>query len=334
MRARWLVWIVLWACLSGCGGGDSSPASAAGAPEPALTVTRRVATPTPLRTATPSATATAQLLPVLPDLRRVEGDLGQQVVILEDGMPQAGSENYVIPEKKDLKAFAELTQFLIQGELRQAGLRAAENGYELIQYADREDGEAVLLRELKSGRRGWGLYVFRAEPELNLIIEAPHPLYDAGTPLIALEAYRALGGRALLIAGAHRDANKNGAADVAHQRATVFQAIHQELVRASKPVILQFHGFSSSRHDDYPEVVIGSNQPVGSELIERLASAFAEEEIEAGICDGLRWRDLCGETNVQIPDDPGVVFIHLELNEVLRAESTEVMTALRTVFTP
>ncbi|MBI5563777.1 MAG: hypothetical protein HY870_02705 [Chloroflexi bacterium] len=112
----------------------------------------------------------------------------------------------------------EITLFGAENPNRAAGL-AAENSYELARYADRgEDGaESWLLRELSPIRKGWGLYAFRVQAAYDVIVEEPHPLADADTPAIAAAIYRLLYARTLLIAGAHRGADADGSADVAHE---------------------------------------------------------------------------------------------------------------------
>ena len=83
-------------------------------------------------------------------------------------------------------------------------------------------GLAILV---KGGR-------LRAVDASNLIIEVPQPLADSSTPFTALDVYRALHARARLIAGAHRDANRDGAADVAHFEGSVFESIHESFLEA------------------------------------------------------------------------------------------------------
>ena len=56
-------------------------------------------------------------------------------------------------------------------------------------------------------RRGWGTYVFAAQPQRALSLSAPHLFDDAETELEAVEAFLTLGARSLLIAGTDRDQN-------------------------------------------------------------------------------------------------------------------------------
>jgi hypothetical protein len=166
-------------------------------------------TPSPHPTVTPTGT---------PALDTITGSLRNQINYLEDRMPRADSEGYVIPTDQEQTDFAELVSMLGNNNMARAVHLATENSYTLNFYADRGDDKAVnyLLREKKPIQKGWGLYVFRVDSTSNIIVEAPHPLYDRQTPSVALEIYRALDARALLIAGAHRNANPDESADVAH----------------------------------------------------------------------------------------------------------------------
>ena len=119
-------------------------------------------------------------------------------------------------------------------------------------------------------KKGWGLFLFRRETGSNVIVEAPHPLYDQQTPSVAMSVYSALDARALLIAGAHRDANGDGAADAAHNPETAFQAIHSALVSSGSPVVLQFHSFAASKHPGFPQVVLDGDHVVAPGRVETL----------------------------------------------------------------
>jgi hypothetical protein len=272
----------------------------------------------------------------------MEGDLRTQIERLEDRMPRAGSNGYVIPAEGDAAAFAGLVLAVESGDLLRAGELAAANRYRLVRYTDRGDGDAAsyLLQELTPIRKGWGLYAFRENPAANVIVEAPHPLADVGTPGIALDVYRTLEARALLVAGAHRDANRDGSADVVHVPGSVFQSIHNALVGGSQGmpepvVVLQIHGFASGKHSGYPQVVIGYDRQAagqGSALAAAIRDALVSRGLEAGLCDGRSWEDLCGTQNILSPVPEGAVFIHFELNEAVRSDDVAFLDALEAVF--
>lgn len=326
-RLFYVVWISL--LLTSC----VSASTAISVPRAELASSPTI-TALPAPTPSPSYIITPTSLPS--SLRSVSGNLSNQVTYLESDMPGVGSERFVAPTAGEQAAFAQLVARIEAGDTGKAESIAAENGYELVQYTDRlevaGDATGFLLRELKPIRRGWGLYLFRKGPAQDIIVEAPHPLYDEGTPAVAMAAYRALQAKALLIAGAHRAANRDGSADVAHHRQTIFEAVHEALAKSSSTAILQIHGFAAGKHPGYPQVVLSSDEAAASELLDRLAAALEAQGIRVGECGSGAWSDLCGETNIQSQYVGPAVFIHIELDESIRANSSTLLAALTQTF--
>jgi hypothetical protein len=266
--------------------------------------------------------------------RSISGDLLNQITRLEAEMPRAGSEGFIIPTNDEKDSFTSIVAKIQNRAAARAGGIAAEFGYELLQYADRGDNASIslMLREIKPIRKGWGLYAFRSSMINNIIVEAPHPLYDEGTPAIAAQIYRALQARALLIAGAHRDANADRSSDVAHHAQSIFEAVHAAITKTSSTIILQIHGFAASKHPGYPQIVLSSDEAQGSELIDQLAAAFKSQGVKVGTCSEGQWAALCGETNVQSRSSDPATFIHIELDEAMRANSSIVLKVLQAVL--
>jgi hypothetical protein len=316
MQIHFLLVVILTMSIVGC--------SAPGIP------TQNV-TPAPSMTLAPHA-----------DLEVVEGNFRNQIRLLEENMPRSGSEAYVIPGGEEQTDFSKLVSLIHAGEFGDAAQVAAAISYRLNYYVDQDDHSAAsyLLREQKPIQKGWGLYAFRAGSTSNIIIEAPHPLYDRRTPTVAMDVYRALDARALLIAGAHRNANQDGSADAAHAPESIFQSVHKSLVReiqseSGDAIILQIHGFHSSKHEGYPQVVFGLGKNAQKNevaLAERIKDALAEQGIAAGICTGKDFQDLCAETNIQSSVTNEGAFIHMELDEKLRKNDGALIAALLQVF--
>jgi len=236
-----------------------------------------------------------------------------------------------VPTNPEKEAFGALAAELVAGQL---GQTAEVYGYQITRYADRGDtgAERLVLREREPVQRAWGLYLFRIGQASNVIVEAPHPLSDEATPIIATSAYRALKARALLIAGARRDTNRDGSADVAHNARTVFQAMHQALVASGELVVLQFHGFSAARHDGYPQVVLSSPEPGAERLLDHMAGALRDKGLSVGVCNSGNWSELCGGTNAQalaVEDD---TFIHIELDQSVREDAGALIVALERIL--
>jgi hypothetical protein len=271
--------------------------------------------------------------PTAPALAGLTGDLANQVARLETNMPRARSEGFVVPTDREKQAFGALAAKLAAG---QPGLAAERYGYQVIRYTDREErgAESLMLSEQSPVQRAWGLYMFRIDPASNVIVEAPHPVSDEAISVIATCAYRALRARALLIAGARRDTNTDGSADVAHHTQSVFQAVHQAMAASGDALVLQFHGFAARRHNGYPQVVLASPQAGGGRVMERIASALRDEGLTVGVCNRDSRLKLCGQTNAQALASGGSIFIHLELDESIRRDAGALIAALERALGP
>ena len=288
-------------------------------------------TPTPLPSETPTPA---------PVIDTITGSFRNQIDNLEANMPRAKSESYIIPTNGEQSDFVELVTMLGGDNLARATQLAEQNDYTLNYYIDRGDDRAVsyLLRAKNTIQKGWGLYAFRVDSTSNVVIEAPHPLYDKRTPSVALDIYRALDARALLIAGAHRNANRDGSADVAHAPESIFQSVHMALwqeLQSGRAIILQIHGFHTSKHDGYPQVILGFGekvQPAEVALARRIKDALSQQGISAGLCTGDDLQELCAKTNVQGSAMNQVIFIHMELDERLRRKDDALITALIRAF--
>lgn len=279
-----------------------------------------------------------------PVLDTLKGSFRNQISILENNMPRAKSEGYILPTYTEQTDFAELVSVILTEDLPGAVDLATKNNYTLNYYVDRGDNYAVsyLLREQRPIQKGWGLYAFRLDSTSNIIIEAPHPLYDKRTPSVALDIYRALDARALLIAGAHRSADRDKLADVAHAPESIFQSVHvalsQEIQNASGDVIiLQIHGFHTSKHEGYPQVVFGlGEKPLPKEIAiaQKIKEALSKQGISAGVCTGVEsnLEDLCAKTNIQGSATNEGAFIHIELDEKIRKNDGAFIAALVDVF--
>lgn len=298
------------------------------------------------RTPEPNITPTNELPTPAIVLPTLEGDLAAQISQLEVNTLRAESERYVAPEEQERADFSSLVEALKEGDLTMARDLAIQYDYELIRFIDQveQNFQVYLLREEAPYRRGWGLYVFRMGESVgtnNIIVEAPHILADEGTPGIALSLFRGLNAQALLIAGAHRAANSDGSADVAHNSSSIFQVVHNALVtstgQAQPPFVFQVHGFASSRHVSYPDIVLGGTSSDYTVMMRWLASfsqELTDQGFTVGVCDGIRWEDLCGDTNIQAFSLESGFFVHLEFDEYARTAPEALLDALQSMIEP
>ena len=126
-----------------------------------------------------------------------------------------------------------------------------------------------------SQKYGWGTYFYNPNYTYDVMIEAPHPLFDSNTWLIAINCFTKMNGKAFFMAGAHRyNIEGDGhPSDVAHCKYSLFNANHIAWSRKTTTTY-QIHGFSSKHHTDFPEytdaVLSSGNKNVVSKSIIQL----------------------------------------------------------------
>ena len=215
------------------------------------------------------------------DIPTEEGDfVNEKIESLIDDLPGNGSEGFVRPEDCEggedavRNSFGEIIESLWNGDDDGMASEAENLNYDLVLYTDTEGGDAeyYLLTEQTDDPTGQGIFVLNPGGARNLVIEAPHPIYDTDSDLVAAQIFRDTGAKALLIAGTHRCADDeesecSGTTDVcgaegpyrisdpAHFTCNFFQAAHEALSDHSEdPVILQIHGFSQTEGE--PDAIL------------------------------------------------------------------------------
>ena len=221
-----------------------------------------------------AAFLTGELLPSIPNVRGSGSSANS-----DDQHNQ-----YVLPTASQLASWRAVFQSLLAGAWGPAHLQAQmiSSTYNVVQFIDTRTGRTYyVLMEGVPGRipaavnhlsgsvhiteppvdptrRGWGTYVFDAQPQRALSLSAPHPFDDLETEDEAVEAFLALGARTLLIAGTDRDQNTAEApcdqssrpyleADVSHTAESVFEMAFEEIYSSDASTWhLQFHGNAST----------------------------------------------------------------------------------------
>jgi hypothetical protein len=223
--------------------------------------------------------------------------------------PADQHNEYVLPTASQLAAWRTVFQNLLAGSWSQAHVRARmiSATYNVVQFLDTPSGRTyyVLMEGVPGqipapathpsgvtitdpadpGRRGWGTYVFDAHPQRALSLSAPHPKDDLETAEQAIEAYVALRGHTLLIAGTDRDQNKALAsceqssrpfleADVGHTAESVFQMAFEEIFSSDTFTWhIQFHGNSTCTADVFLSNGVMAAPPTLSALAVNIAAA-------------------------------------------------------------
>jgi len=221
--------------------------------------------------------------------------------------------------------FLAATTTALGGDLDDAASRFDTFGYDLVSFLDL--GSSVwhlMLRERTPCGHCWGLYVFsRSLTARDVVVQAPHPLFDALTPEMAIEAYARMDAREFFMAGTHRYANGPGSAvsDMARNPNSVFQRMHEALT-GPQTQVFQYHGFSLRNHPGYPNVVLSNGSPNPQPELFLLKAAIEARGETVGIFDGRDWGELGATINPQgrYTRSIGGRFFHMEHEFAIRSD--------------
>lgn len=147
-------------------------------------------------------------------------------------------------------------------------------------------------------QRGWGFYLFDLSAPIDFVIEAPHPIAEQYSEVMAWTHWSKRPGALLMVAGAHKD-SASGLADVALQTNNVF---HQMAASYATRKIgqLQWHGYADATAPGLHQVVSPGTAYVGA-AVKRVST----ELTAAGFTVGNAWdssgsgTSLTAVTNVQ-----------------------------------
>ena len=253
------------------------------------------------------------------------GDLAALVVDFESAFPGRASGGYDVPTSSERTSMASAWDRIEAGDLQRAASIAASLSYDVVRFTDTDTGRvSILLRERRNANgswpHGWGLYVRTRSATSPLVVEAPHPRADVHSERMAVTTFRKANAAALLIAGAHRDANSDGSADVAHRRDSVFEAVHRATVTSGSRVY-SVHGFADASMPGV-ETVISSGAPPTT-LTRRTGAALSARGFVVCLYGGTNCAGLAGTTNVQGESAraAGAEFIHAEVNRSVRDDT-------------
>jgi hypothetical protein len=210
--------------------------------------------------------------------QRIDGYLQEWILSGKHLTASRGSDTYVVPTVDELLYFDEeiltpLLRLAVHGygnsgwtdegqeALRGVQAAAAVVGYHLMQYRHRHsEQEFIVLHEPEtaSRRRYWGTYVLRLGAADAYLIQVPRPLYEVNSFEYAVSLFERLNARALLIAGAHPDANRDGSADLVRQEnmLSLFSLVNQVLLRESGDMpMMAIHSRARGYRAGVPAVV-------------------------------------------------------------------------------
>lgn len=259
-------------------------------------------------------------------VRDAGGDLAAYVDAFVDTIPRRDTGGYDVPTSTEVTRMADAYVRLAVGDAAGAASIAGPLSYEVVRYTDTVTGRRVDLLQEKRTRAGtylhaWGLYGLAAGSTSPLVVEVAHPLADVHTQRQGVVAFRrGQGARALFVAGAHRDANPGGVADVAHQAGSVFHAIHARAV-GSGARVYQPHGFGEATYADLDAVVSSGSTPTA--LTTSVGDALAAGGLRTCVFDGgATCAKLRATANVQGQHTRSVggEFLHVETVTAVRQD--------------
>ncbi|MGD6742594.1 hypothetical protein ACOKM3_12205 [Streptomyces sp. BH106] len=241
---------------------------------------------------------------------------------------------YREPSRRDRETVARGVRLLLDGN-RAAAQRALDDvdftvrtvtdsatGRRYTELADRsDDGPAP---------RGWGR-VYLAQDGTparhRWTVQVPHPVADRNTERLGVGVLRGAHGGVMVIAGAHRKAGEGDAADVAHRRDTVFDAVCAALAERGLPAV-QVHGFADASAPGRDAVVSTGRGTLARPEGRLLADALHDK----GYAVCRAWSASCpleGRTNVQgrKAAEEHVPFLHIEFSNRTRTDAQRTAAA-------
>ncbi len=279
----------------------------------------------------------------------------------ELGVAELLTLDLMMPPGADSEGFAPADEATRAGLARSIAAVAVDDGdATLAGYAVCADGEvAVWMPAPGSGRPA---LAWRRGDAREVILEAPHPVFDTDTLRQSVAVFELVEARALVASGTHRCANAAPAgcdgttsacgtsapyrvSDMAHTVDSEFDAAHRALSDAfASDVVISVHGFA----DDGASVSDGTQRDTTADSPSaRLATALADRLPNERItsCNAFAGAEvdqrLCGTTNVQgrylngsadactesAPASSGR-FIHVEQSRTLREDPTHLAGAI------
>lgn len=239
--------------------------------------------------------------------------------------PFRAGRGYRAPTDAERSAVADGVAGLVAGQGSPARARLGSVGYRVSELRDRATGrlvdEVADDDPVREAERGWGRIYLDLSAPARWTVQVPHPVADQNTEKVGTAVFEAEPGGVLVVAGAHRRASADGAADVAHNADTVFAAVLDRLASAGLPGI-QVHGFDEGSLPGVDSVFSPGAAAPGTAVL-RTAEALSAAGF--GIC--RPWYEDCGQlagtTNVEgrYAASIGVPFLHVELSPSVRAEA-------------
>lgn len=294
--------------------------------------------------------------------------LAEFAVELKEVIPGKGSNAFREPSSADLAQFRRCMGLVFAGNTGSAGSCLERVNYTISVLSDPKlRRDYVIVWENRRGFRGLGTYIIDLNYLRNVVLEVPHPLYDAMTLEESVEVFQHAGLRAIFVSGTHRCSNLDKAAgcggsvnacgsmmpyrisDAAHYDRNFFTAAHQALLSLNpQPAAISVHG--NSEEPVVAELSDGTAQPAPADaLVNRMRRSLLAHKVDTGSCN---WQEdnpsrfqFCGQSNVQGRLSNGAVngcaeqahhslghFIQIEQRREMRDHPEWLLAVVREIF--
>ena len=226
----------------------------------------------------------------------------------------AGSNLYIAPQMEEMLFFDDevVTPLLESIKLHYQNhawdatglenlklIRAAAQsaGYNLTQYHHQGTGVDYLILAEKDDvkvRTYRGTFVFRLGAKGSAIIQVPRPLYDINSIEFSVALFERLQASALLLGGAHPNANQDLSADLTRlsNKESLFNLVNQSLLRVAPPGAWVIQCRTMGRRADVPnltdaDVLLSVRSGISNE---KALDANGQQLAAALTGYGLNWR--------------------------------------------
>ncbi|MER6216590.1 hypothetical protein ABT213_21370 [Streptomyces sp. NPDC001674] len=252
-----------------------------------------------------------------------DNDLVHRIGRFTAGFGERGG--YRAPTSQERETVTRGVTLLFDGDAGAARAELATVGYTLNiltdsvsgrRYAEVADGDGGSGR----GSRGWGRVYADLDHAPRWSVQVPHPVADSRTELLGARVLRGAPGGVMVLAGAHRNAGVDGAADMAHRTDSVFHGVVDELMRRGLPGI-QLHGFANESFPGRDAVVSTGAGDRATADARQLTAALRGDGLK--VCPAYAERcPLSGKENEQgqVAAGDDVRFLHLELSRSVRGD--------------
>lgn len=174
------------------------------------------------------------------DVIEIEDSLYNVVLAHEDRLVPRGSESYVVPTEEEACTMGAGFARLQNGDLEGAAALVDRYGYAVARLSDPDTGRTHLALMEEPGSdsvytRGWGLFVHSPKAQTEVTVVAAYPRSATFSERLGAQLYDEVAGQDLLVAGAHREANRADAttyepANTTTATVSALRRVHAEAV--------------------------------------------------------------------------------------------------------